>query len=147
MRISAKSRYALLAIMEMALLYDNGEYITLLNLSDKLKISKIYLEQVFSALKHGKIVISAKGANGGYKLAVNPQELAVYDIMAVLETPLFEKTEMTLNNSAIFEEVLEEKVFDPLDDVIKKELKKIMLSDLVELAKSRQSNDSYMYYL
>ena len=43
MRISSKGRYALAAVMDMAQQYANGEYITIISISEKMGISKIYL--------------------------------------------------------------------------------------------------------
>lgn len=148
MRISAKARYGLFAIVEMASLYENGAYITLMSLSEKLKISKIYLEQVFSALRHAKIVVSAKGAQGGYKLSRAPEEITVYDILFSVETSLFEKTEQTTEEGAKYlEKAIQETVFDALDNQIKETLSKITLSELVTKAEAYGVDEGYMYYL
>jgi hypothetical protein len=40
--------------------YNTGEYVTILSLADRLKISKIYLEQVFSIFKRTDLVSSIK---------------------------------------------------------------------------------------
>ena len=68
MRISAKGRYALAAAISMARQYGTGEHITAISISEKLGISKIYLEQVFSLLKRAGLVNTVKGAQGGYAL-------------------------------------------------------------------------------
>lgn len=64
MRISTKGRYALAALIKIAENHGSGEYITIASISEKLGISKIYLEQVFSLLIIGGIVTSVKGAQG-----------------------------------------------------------------------------------
>ncbi|HPF87499.1 MAG TPA: Rrf2 family transcriptional regulator, partial [Candidatus Limiplasma sp.] len=69
MRISARGRYALAATASMAARYATGENITVASLAERLGISKIYLEQVFSLLKKADIVASHKGAQGGYRLS------------------------------------------------------------------------------
>ena len=56
MRISAKGRYALASVVHMAQQQHSGESITLVSISERLGISKIYLEQVFSLLKRGELV-------------------------------------------------------------------------------------------
>ena len=146
MRISAKARYGLFAIVEMASLYDNGDFITLVSLSDKLKISKIYLEQVFSSLRHAKIVFSAKGAQGGYKLTKAPEEITVYDILFAVETSLFEEAEETTAESANYlEQTIREVVFNSIDQSIKNTLSSITLAELVK--KSKEYGEGYMYYL
>ena len=51
MRISAKGRYGLAAMAYLAHSYNNGAPVTIIRISEKLGISKIYLEQVFSLLR------------------------------------------------------------------------------------------------
>lgn len=59
-------------MIEMA---DNqNECITISSIAEKLGISKIYLEQVFSLLKRAKLVTSLKGAQGGYQLSKIPKK-------------------------------------------------------------------------
>ena len=88
MRISAKGRYGLAAMIELTWLSANGKLIPVATLSDHLGISKIYLEQIFSLLKRGKLVTSVKGAQGGYRLARDASEISVYDILSALEQTL-----------------------------------------------------------
>ena len=82
MRISAKGRYALAAVVSMAQQYQGGEYITLLSISEKLGISKIYLEQVFSLLRRSGLVDSVKGAQGGYRLSRAPRLITAWEILS-----------------------------------------------------------------
>jgi len=89
MRISAKGRYALASVVFMAQQHESGEYITILSISEKLGISKIYLEQVFSLLKRGNIVNSIKGAMGGYQLTRMPQQITVLDVLKAVELSLY----------------------------------------------------------
>jgi hypothetical protein len=60
MRISAKGRYALAATIHLAQKYDSGEYTTVLSISERFGISKIYLEQVFSLLSEAISLILSK---------------------------------------------------------------------------------------
>lgn len=91
MKISAKARYGLAAIITMAKKSDEEECITVLSLSEDLKISKIYLEQVFSQLKRGEIVTSTKGSRGGYSLSRPASEITVYDLLVTIENSLLKK--------------------------------------------------------
>ena len=98
-RISAKGRYGLAAVIYMAKFHQNGEYITILKISEALGISKIYLEQTFSLFKkRAEIVTSIKGAQGGYRLARMPIDITVFEVLSAIETSLFEKTEETVEN-------------------------------------------------
>ena len=146
MKISAKSRYALAALIQMGQLNEIEEFVSLLYLSEKLDISKIYLEQIFSLLKRGGIVISTKGFGGGYKLSRSMNEISAYDILSAIEFSLFEKTAHTVTEKAPnIENVLQSDVFLPLDTVIPDTLKKITLDTLV--IKAAQQDDGGMYYI
>ena len=81
MRISAKGRYALASVIHMAQQHHSGESVTLISISERLGISKIYLEQVFSLLKRGELVTSVKGALGGYLLSASPEQINVLDVL------------------------------------------------------------------
>ena len=74
MKISAKGRYGLAAMTYLARNYASGSPITIISISEKLGISKIYLEQVFSLLKRARLVNSIKGSQGGYQLAREPRD-------------------------------------------------------------------------
>ncbi|HWT74747.1 MAG TPA: Rrf2 family transcriptional regulator [Mobilitalea sp.] len=148
MRLSAKSRYALAATIHMAQYNNKNEYITLISISDKLDISKIYLEQVFSLLKRGGIVNSIKGSQGGYQLAEEPQKITVYDILSAVETSLFESTEETIKDKAPeIEAAVRSAVYDPLDAAVKSMLQKVTLYDLVSETDKHKSDQNFMFFI
>ncbi|AGC68948.1 transcriptional regulator, BadM/Rrf2 family [Thermoclostridium stercorarium subsp. stercorarium DSM 8532] len=148
MRISAKGRYALAALIYMGLQYNNGEYITIINISEELGISKIYLEQVFSLLKKAELVISSKGSQGGYLLSRSPREITVLDILSAVEVSLFEQTNDTVPDKAPdIEKALKLSVFDVLDQSIIKTLSGITLADLVSEAEKHKRDDAMMFYI
>jgi Rrf2 family protein len=121
------------------------ERITIISLSEKLKISKIYLEQVFALLRRGGLVISAKGAQGGYNLARPARNITAFDVLSATETALFEKAEETVANENI-EKTLKDTIFDPLDNSIKETLSRITLEDMVNQSAVYANGDYYMYY-
>jgi Rrf2 family cysteine metabolism transcriptional repressor len=148
MRISAKGRYALAATTNMAQNNNNNEYITLISISDRLGISKIYLEQVFSLLKRGAIVHSIKGSQGGYQLTRTPQQITVFDILSAVETSLFEKAEETIVGKAPeIEMAMSQSVYSPLDFSIKSTLQGITLYDLVSEAEKNQADQGLMFFI
>lgn len=148
MRLSAKSRYALAATIHMAQLNNKNDYITLISISEKLNISKIYLEQVFSLLKRGGIVTSIKGSQGGYQLSGEPQHITVYDILSAVETSLFETTEETIKETAPeMEEAMKASIYDSLDSVIRETLQKVTLYDLVSESEKYKSEQGLMFFI
>ncbi len=148
MRISSKGRYGLAAMLDMAVHARSNECITIISISERLGISKIYLEQVFSLLKRAELVISLKGAQGGYKLAMPANQITAGDILRAVETSLFEKTESSVSgDAAAIEETLETLVWAPLDAAAAKLLDSITLEDLTSHAKAYNSGDNYMFYI
>lgn len=148
MRISAKGRYGLAAVISMAQQHPMGETITVISISEKLGISKIYLEQVFSLLKRGDIVTSIKGAQGGYMLTRAPEQISVLDVLAAIETSLFEKTEETVTEKApAIEAAMRLAAFDVLDIAMKETLEKITISDLMNEAEKHKGGQALMFYI
>lgn len=148
MRISAKGRYALAAIVRMAQQYQNGESITLVSISDRLGISKIYLEQVFSLLKRAELVTSVKGAQGGYQLARPPRQITALDVLTAVETTLFDQTEDTVpDKSPEIEAALRAEVFSPLDKAAAGALSNVTIERLVLAAERNQSAGAGMFYI
>lgn len=147
-RISAKGRYGLAAVIYMAQLHQNGEYITILKISETLGISKIYLEQTFSLLKRAEIVTSIKGAQGGYRLARMPRDITVFEVLSAIETSLFEKVEETVKNKVpALESTMQSLVFEPLDNVIEASLKKVTLYELANEYEKQKGYDDIMFFI
>lgn len=87
MMISTKGRYGLMAMVDMAI-NSVGEYTPLKVIADRQNISPKYLEHVFSLLKKASLVRSIKGHKGGYALSKKPSNIAVGEILRVLEGEL-----------------------------------------------------------
>ncbi|NLC19077.1 MAG: Rrf2 family transcriptional regulator [Clostridiales bacterium] len=148
MRLSAKGRYALVSTIHMAQNYNKDEYITLISISERFNISKIYLEQVFSLLKRGGVVNSIKGSQGGYQLADIPEKITVYDILSSVETTLFESTEDTIGEQAPeIETAVKALIYEPLDSAVKDLLSNISLSDLVAEVEKNKGESALMYFI
>jgi len=148
MRISAKGRYALAASISMAQQYSVGEYITVLSISEKLGISKIFLEQVFSLLKRAGLVTSVKGAQGGYQLSRAPGEICALDVLMAVEISLFEQVEGTVNEKAPdIDMAMRVAVFDKLDKTVRDILSRITLEDLVSEAEKHKGEQALMFYI
>lgn len=148
MRISSKGRYALAAMISMAQSYAGGEYITVISISDRLGISKIYLEQVFSLLKMGGLVNSIKGSQGGYQLARMPRQITVLDVLSAVEHSLFDNTDATVSEKAPeIEAAMRLSAFDVLDTSIKSTLGKITLVDLMNEAEKHRADQGLMFFI
>lgn len=148
MRVSAKSRYALASVISMGQNYNNGGSTTVISISEKLDISKIYLEQVFTLLKKGSIVNSVKGSQGGYLLTRPPQQITVYDILSAIESSLFEPAEDTVSKkSPAIESAMQKFAFEKLDLSVESTLKNITVLDLINEAEKYKATDEIMFYI
>ena len=87
MKISTKGRYALRIMIDLAM-NDNGEYISLKDISKRQEISAKYLEQIIALLNKAGFLKTARGNNGGYMLSEKPEEYKVGDILRAAEGTL-----------------------------------------------------------
>lgn len=87
MKISTKGRYALRVMIDLAE-NSNGNYITLRDIATRQGISNKYLEQIISLLTKAKYLETARGNTGGYRLAREPKEYVIGDILRATEGEL-----------------------------------------------------------
>ncbi len=80
MRLTTKGRYAVTAMLDLALHEDQGP-ITLADISARQAVSVSYLEQLFAKLRRNKLVESVRGPGGGYRLAGGPANISVAQIV------------------------------------------------------------------
>jgi Rrf2 family iron-sulfur cluster assembly transcriptional regulator len=84
MRLSTKGRYAVTAMLELALHEHKGP-VTLADISESQGISLSYLEQLFAALRGKQLVRGVRGPGGGYYLARPSDELSIADIICAVD--------------------------------------------------------------
>ena len=128
--------------------YRTGSPITIISIAEKLGISKIYLEQVFSLLKRAGLVTSIKGAQGGYQLVQAPAAITVYDILGAIELALVEKAEDTVKEQApALDKALQQAVFEVIDSTLQEKLQAISLQDILNEAEKQKSAGDFMYFI
>lgn len=87
MKLSTKGQYGVRAMLDLAQHHGQGP-ISLKNVAERQGISEHYLEQLVAVLRKAGLVKSVRGAQGGYTLGREPQEISVGDIIRVLEGPI-----------------------------------------------------------
>ena len=80
MRLTTKGRYAVTAMLDLALHSDRGP-ISLADISGRQEISLSYLEQLFAKLRRNELVTSVRGPGGGYLLSRDAAEIFVAQIV------------------------------------------------------------------
>ena len=84
MRLTTKGRYAVTAVLDLALHQEDGP-VSLAAISERQGISLSYLEQLFAKLRRNDIVSSTRGPGGGYKLTNDVDEVSVSDIILAVD--------------------------------------------------------------
>ncbi len=87
MRLTTKGRFAVTAMIDLALRQHNGP-VTLAGISQRQKISLSYLEQLFGKLRRNELVESTRGPGGGYSLVRPLKDISVADIIFAVDEPL-----------------------------------------------------------
>ena len=88
MKISAKGRYALSMLLDLAE-HQNDGFIALKDISERRQISKKYLEQIIPVLNKAHILKTTRGSHGGYMLAKSPENCTAGEILRLTENNLF----------------------------------------------------------
>lgn len=86
MKISTKGRYAVRVMIDLSE-HNSGEYIPLMDIAERQEISEKYLESIVSVLSKNDYLLSLRGKGGGYKLARQPEEYTVGEILRLTEGP------------------------------------------------------------
>jgi Rrf2 family iron-sulfur cluster assembly transcriptional regulator len=150
MRLTTKGRFAVTAMIDLALRQDQGP-VTLAGISQRQRISLSYLEQLFGKLRRHEIVESVRGPGGGYNLARKADEVTVADIIIAVDEPLdatqcggkgsCEGTKQSDGHCMTHElwSTLNQKMVEYLDSV--------SLKDLVEQQRSREGSSAVLHDL
>ena len=80
MRLTTKGRYAVTAMLDLALHAGHGP-VSLADVSERQGISLSYLEQLFSKLRRSDLVCSIRGPGGGYRLSRDCEEIFVAQVI------------------------------------------------------------------
>ena len=87
MRLSTVGRYALRAMVDLAL-YNDGGPVLCREIAARQEVSNQYLSQLFLKLRRADLVRSVRGPGGGYVLARNASEISAGDVLRAVEEKL-----------------------------------------------------------
>ena len=82
---SAKTEYACIAMVELAAQYGDGQPVRLRSIAEAHGIPERFLVQILLQLKGAGLVLSTRGAAGGYVLAKAPDQITIFDIVSVID--------------------------------------------------------------
>ena len=87
MKLSTKGRYAMVAMVDLAILTNRAEtrHVSLAEIARRQDVSQAYLEQLFVKLRRAGLVESVRGPGGGYRLSRPATEIRVAEVLEAVE--------------------------------------------------------------
>ena len=131
MRLTTKGRYAVTAMLDLALHANSGP-VSLAGISGRQDISLSYLEQLFAKLRRQELVTSVRGPGGGYRLSRGGGEIYVAQIIDAVNEAVDATGCGGTSDCQQGEVCLTHHLWCDLSDQIHGFLSNISLADLVE---------------
>jgi Rrf2 family iron-sulfur cluster assembly transcriptional regulator len=139
MKLTTKGKFAVTALLDIAIHGGNGRPMTLYTISDRQGISISYLEQLFVKLRRQGMVKSYKGPGGGYILSKNPEQLKVSEIIKAVDDDMDARTCHGLKNCKDNNKCLTHDLWNDLTNHVYTYLDSVSLFDLVNRANQNKS--------
>ena len=130
MRLTTKGRYAVTAMLDLALHKNQGP-VSLSDISSRQAISLSYLEQLFSKLRRSELVSSVRGPGGGYELKRGSDEIFIAQIIDAVDESVDTTKCQGAGDCQGGETCLTHYFWEDLSEQIHTFLESISLADLV----------------
>ena len=137
MKLTTKGRYAVTAMLDLALHREQGP-VNLAEISTRQAISLSYLEQLFSRLRKFGLVGSARGPGGGYLLGRDASEISIADVIRAVDESVDATRCRGAKNCQGDERCLTHDLWEELSQQITNFLGGISLADMVQRRTVRQ---------
>ena len=146
MKVSTRGRYGLRALVDMTI-HSNNAPVSLVQVANRQKISLNYLEQVFGTLRKAGIVVSVKGAGGGYKLARDAESITVKEVLEALEGTFSIIDRIPGEEQDAVQEAIEKLVWSRIDETVNTFLEQKTLKMLADEYREKLEQNAGMYYI
>lgn len=133
MKLTTKSEYSLLALIHIARNKKRG-FVKIEEICSRFSLDKKYLEQLFSHLRHNRLIITRRGSRGGYRLAKPANKISVAEIIRLMDgalAPTESVSKYFYTKTSLQKEKKLLKSFKEIRDFIANKLEKLTLADLV----------------
>jgi Rrf2 family protein len=144
MKISAKTEYACIAMLELAAHFGSGEPVRVRRIAERHTVPPRFLVQILLQLKGAGLVASVRGAAGGYQLIRPPQEVSIGQVMEVIEGAPDDNghTSAASPDSPAVKVLMQ--AWREVGNAEREMLNRITLADLLERAKGQEDQ---MYFI
>jgi Rrf2 family protein len=133
MRLTTRSEYALLALIHLART-PPGARVTAKAIARAQQIPQPFLEQILRALKQARLVQTAKGQRGGYRLACPPKKISIAQVVRLFDgalAPTLSVSEYFYAHTPIERERRVVALFRGIRDYVARKLEKTTLADVI----------------
>ncbi len=141
MRLTTKGRYAVTAMMNLALQQSAQNRVTLKSIAEHQGISVAYLEQLFAKLRDTGLVKGFRGPGGGYRLARPSSEISVYQIINAVDESVDVTRCHGKENCQEGEICLTHELWTQLSHQISNFLDNLTLGDIVQTERVRKISE------
>jgi Rrf2 family protein len=134
MKLSKKSEYACLALIDLAEHYGE-DFIKIMDISQRWSIPKKFLEQILISLKTSGYVKSKKGSEGGYKLTKTPEQISLAEIIRLMDgaiAPVDSASKYFYENTPVEQHKKLINIFIDIRDYTSNMLERTSFADLIK---------------
>lgn len=139
-KVSAKTEYACLAMLELAANYDSPDPVRVREIAEHHDIPPRFLVQILLQLKATGLIASTRGAAGGYRLNYPPREVTLAQVMQAIDGDTEQTT--SASDSAAMQVLYH--TWNEAADAQRDVLESVTFAELLEQARSK---DADMYYI
>ncbi|MCO5215204.1 MAG: Rrf2 family transcriptional regulator [Thermomicrobiales bacterium] len=148
MKVSTRGEYGVRAMVSLAHHYGEGP-MSIAEIARQTNIPPAYLEQLIAPLRRAELVVSKRGAHGGYVLSREPESIAVGEVYRVMEGPIAPmdcvSEELTDQNCPLIENCETRPMWLKLRDAMASALDSTTLADLAAKPESGPVHESGEY--
>ncbi len=87
-QVSARDHSGLILMTSLAKSFSDETFVSLQQIANEMSLSQGFLEEVAASLKKAGLVLGKQGPSGGYRLAKNPADITIEEIITALEGPV-----------------------------------------------------------
>ena len=133
MRLSLKSEYAILALVDIAK-NQSGNFVKTESIATRQKIPKLYLDQILLTLRRSGFVNSRRGFNGGYNLSKPAEKIFISEIVRLMDgaiAPVGSVSEHFFEHTPIENAPKMLAILQDIRDYISSKLEQTSLADII----------------
>ena len=146
MKISTKGRYGLRILMDLAI-HQSEKPRLIRDIAKSQQISEKYISRLVIALRKEGMIRSVRGVNGGFHIAMKPEDITLLDVIEVMEGPLsIVDCVKAPKRCAMHVNCAPREIWCKLNDEIRDLMRQTTLADILESYKKQSARDGIVDY-